>query len=467
MQFGFFLTVFSASSANPLRPLRSRILIALTLSAASAAQSASITSGPMVGATDMHTTTIWLQTDAPARAVLEYWPADQGKAKPARKALRTEAANDNAAQVRIDGLLQATRYAYRVRIDGKPAGPAQSFTTQTRWQWRDKVDPPDFTALMGSCSYVNQADRDRDGKPYGGSHAIFSKMAAQKPDLMLWLGDNTYLRENEYTSVEGMRYRYRADRSQADVQPLLRTGQHAAIWDDHDFGPDDSNSSFVFKDESLALFKRYWANGSYGLPETPGVFGAFSFSDVDFFLTDNRWYRDADRGQEGDAKSKTMFGDGQVRWLKNALLMSTAPFKVIVGGSQFLNDEARTEGWTHFKRERQDFLEWLQRNRVDGVIFLSGDRHFTELVKLEREGTYPLHDLTCSPLTAGPFARPSERNRAGQVAGTLVAERNFCSFAVTGTKQTRAVTLKAWDAEGRELWSQRLGLQDLQTPKSR
>src|SRR5205814_10050326 len=115
-----------------------------------------------------------------------------------------------------------------------------------------------------------------DGKPYGGSYSIFAKMAAQKADLMLWLGDNVYLRENEYTSAEGMRYRYRSDRAQADLQPLLRTGQHAAIWDDHDFGPDDSNSSFVFKDESLALFKRYWANGSYGLLETPGVFGTFS-----------------------------------------------------------------------------------------------------------------------------------------------------------------------------------------------
>ena len=30
---------------------------------------------------------------------------------------------------------------------------------------------------------------------------------------------------------------------------------------------------------------------SYGLPELPGVFGQFTWGDVDFFLTDNRYYR--------------------------------------------------------------------------------------------------------------------------------------------------------------------------------
>jgi hypothetical protein len=33
----------------------------------------------------------------------------------------------------------------------------------------------------------------------------------------------------------------------------------------------------------VALSHTYWANPSYGLPDTPGVFTKVSFNDVDFF----------------------------------------------------------------------------------------------------------------------------------------------------------------------------------------
>ena len=441
-----------------------RTLASLWLAACGQAFAANLVAGPMVGATDMHGSTIWLQADAPARVEIEFWPLEDREAPRVRTVSTLDAANDHAAQVRLDNLLAGTRYAYRLRLDGQPAGQIQYFRTQTRWQWKTNVEPPSFTALMGSCNYVNEAARDRDGPPFGADFGIFAAMAEKKPDLMLWLGDNSYLREDEWTSAEGMRYRWRADRSQPELQPLLRTGQHAAIWDDHDYGPDDSNSAFELKQVSLDLFKRYWANASYGLPGVPGVFGSFSYSDVDFFLTDNRWYRDADKDQA--RKDKRMFGEQQMRWLKNAILMSTAPLKVIVGGSQFLTPVSiRTEGWSHFPAERQEFFDWLTTNKVDGVMFLSGDRHFTELTKLDRPGSYPLHDLTCSPLTAGAFNGGADSTRPDRVPGTMVPQRNFCSFTVDGPKQQRTITLKAYDTKGQELWARKLEAQALRTPR--
>lgn len=425
---------------------------------------ARLAAGPMVGATDMHGTTIWLQTDAPARAEIAYWPVGASPADAKRVLANLHAEHDHVAHVRIEGLQQGTRYQYQVLVDGQPTGAPLQFRTQTRWQWRGAVEPPSFTAFMGSCHYLNEPARDRDGKPFGDGFGIYATMAAKQPDLMLWLGDNSYLRENEWTSAEGIRYRFRADRAQPELQPLLRVGQHAAIWDDHDYGPDDSNSSYEFKQAALDQFKRYWANASWGLPDTPGIFGSFSFSDTDFFLLDNRWYRDADRDQHRK-ETKRMLGEAQMRWLKNALLQSTAPIKVIAGGSQFLaNQRGRAEGWSQFPAERQDFLDWLTANKVDGVLFVSGDKHFTELTKLDRPGTYPLYDLTCSPLTAGAFSGGPDANRPDRVPGTMVAQRNFCSLAVEGTRNQRVITLKSFDVEGRELWTQRLPLQSLKTP---
>lgn len=99
-------------------------------------------------------------------------------------------------------------------------------------------------------------------------------------------------------------------------QALLQTGQHYAIWDDHDYGTDDSDKSFIFKRESLDLFKDYWANPSYGTPETPSVFTKVSYNDVDFFLLDDRYYRDNQKMP--DSAQKVMFGEAQLDWLKNA-----------------------------------------------------------------------------------------------------------------------------------------------------
>jgi alkaline phosphatase D len=441
------------------------LFIALACAFALHAQAAELAAGPMVGATDMHGTTLWVQADGPARAEIAYWPATEDASRARRTpAVLLQPAQDHVAHVRIENLQQGTRYAYRLHLDGRPVGEVQHFRTQTRWQFRNAAEPPDFTALMGSCHYLNEAPRDRDGNPFGAGYGIFSVMAAKQPDLMLWLGDNSYLRENEWSSAEGIRYRFKADRAQPELQRLLRVGQHAAIWDDHDYGPDDSNSSYEFKQVALDMFKRYWANASWGLPEAPGIFGSFSFSDVDFFLLDNRWYRDADR--DVHRKDKRMLGEAQLKWLKNALMQSTAPLKVIAGGSQFLATVSpRSEGWSQFPQERQDFLDWLAANRVDGVLFLSGDKHHTELTKMDRAGSYPLYDLTCSPLTAGAFPGAPDTARPDRVAGTMVPHRNFCSFSVEGPRAQRIVTLRAFDAEGKELWTHRLPAQALRHPR--
>lgn len=444
--------------------------------AAGTARAASLSAGPMAGHRDARSTIIWLQTDASAKAQIEFWPESTG-ATPAQRKRSAPAAlhstEDFAANITLTQLQPGTRYRYRVLLDGKEARVQQTltFSTEALWQWRKHSfipaqghTPPDFTVAFGSCAYFNEEPFDRSlaptGKPYGTDNGIFASIVAKKPDVMLWLGDYLYLREVDYGSPSGMASRWRFDRSQPQVQSLLRTGNHYAIWDDHDFGPNDSNASFIYKDESLRLFKRYWANGAWGLPETPGVFRNVSVNDVDFFLLDGRYYRDADGAQQ--LPGKTLFGAAQLRWLKNALLASTSRFKVIVAGNQVLKEvPPRIEGWSHFADERREFLDWLSANRINGVVFLSGDRHHTELNKQERHGAYPLYDFTCSPLTSGVHAPARNEDMSRADAGTVVNQHNFCTLDFSGTWGERRMTMKSFDAEGRELWKREIGASDL------
>ncbi|WP_269532145.1 alkaline phosphatase [Chitinimonas sp. BJYL2] len=430
------------------------------------AQAVELIAGPMAGPPTMRGVTLWLQADAEARASIEYWPEASPNARRRSAAMALKADEQFVGKVTLFGLEPGRRYGYRVLLNDKPASKATfAFATQVLWQWRK--DAPDFTLQAGSCNFGNEPGYDRPGKPYGDRHlSIFSTMAAQKPDLTLWLGDNLYFREVDYSSPEGMAYRWQRDRSQGYLQPALQVGAHAAIWDDHDYGPNDANKSFVFKGEALKLQQRYWANPAYGLPETPGAFTTFSFNDVDFFLLDNRTYRDDPRMPP--SPDKAMFGPSQMAWLKNALLQSTAPFKIIAGGSQMLNKGERGDSWADYPAERDDFLRFLQDTRVDGVMFMSGDVHRSELIRKTREGMYPLHDLTCSALTSGVYRDEKLLERPDLVPGTLVmGERNFCQLRFEGGKANRQAVVRVLNDLGEVKFEHVITAQSLKAPKAK
>ena len=254
----------------------------------------------MAGASYMRGAKLWMQASGPAKAVIEYWDTEKPKNILRTAPMSLKEDEDFVGQFTI-GLLEPGRtYGYRVKLDGREAKVPQSliFRTQALWQWRGNA--PDWKLAFGSCAYTNEAAYDRPGKPYGGppeTMRIYDSIAAQKPDMMLWGGDYLYLREADWDHEAGLRYRWKRDRGIPEVQNLLRTGHHFAIWDDHEYGPNDANSSYPLKGDALKLFKRYFANPSYGLPETPGTFGNFTFNDAEIFLTDDDDFHRRDGGQ--------------------------------------------------------------------------------------------------------------------------------------------------------------------------
>jgi alkaline phosphatase D len=411
----------------------------------------------MHGFADMSSLTLWVQTDRAARVAAELHP--EGTPASVRRVEGASRAEDDfAVHLRVAGLDPGTRYRYTVLIDGTPAAEPGTFATQRLWQFR--TEPPDLAIAFGSCYYVN--DRfDRPGAPWGGDYQVFDAIAAKSPDLMLWLGDNVYFREPEWTSLEGMSARYRAQRALPELKKLLRATAHVAIWDDHDYGPNDSDASFVLKGAALEVFKRYWANPSYGLPGVPGVFGMLTLGDVDLFLLDNRFNRYPNRYPSTPAKA--MFGRAQLEWLKQALVSSRATFKIVAAGGQLWNRANRFEAFHNFPAEQKALADFLAETKVPGVLFLSGDRHLGGLWRIERAGAYPLHEFTSSPLTAGAFASPPAEERANRdlVPGTLVTQRNFGMVRVAGPRDARVLTLEAYGASGTLLWQRRIAAAEL------
>src|SRR5690554_3996067 len=416
---------------------------------------AQLTAGPMLGHVALRAANIWVQAPEAGQLTVKYWST----ADNAHKQQQSAVVNNKYGHshiFKLNNLEPGTHYSYQLYFNDQPINNESTyhFTTQTLWQWRS--DPPDFEIITGSCNFENEAIYDRAGRPYGGQHEIFDQIASEEADMMLWLGDNWYYREVDFDAEQSLLYRVLRHKKYPHLQPIFQKFPNYAIWDDHDYGPDNSTGSFIFKQQALNIFKHFWANPSYGMPDNPGIYTKVGFNDVDFFLLDNRYHRAHENQQDGP--DKPYYGEKQLNWLKNELLMSKSPFKFIVGGGQMLNDFHAFEGWDKYRYERDAFLDWLQQHKIPGVIFLSGDKHHTELLKAERDQAYPSYELTCSPFTAGTHVQALDEisKNPRLVENTLVGERNYCKISFTGPRTDRSLEIKVLGVDGQEYWRKQI-----------
>lgn len=409
-------------------------------------QSNILNSGPMVGHSQMREATLWVQTLKEANAQIRYWNKNNPEIVYKTKVVKTNPEKSFTVHLIADEVEPGNIYGYDLLLNGvKVELPYKlEFETQDLWQYRH--DPPSFSFAAGSCAHINEKPYDRP-QPYGANYEIFEAIVQKAPNFMLWTGDYLYFREADYYSRTGMIKRYTYHRAIPELQPLFGSIHHYAIWDDHDYGPNNSDRSFVMKETSLELFKQFWANPSYGIYGKPGITTFFKWADVDFFLLDNRYYR----SPEHRKSDRVMHGNEQIEWLIDALCFSKAPFKIIVTGGQVLSSVAEYENYATYPEEREQLLTKILEENISGVLFIDGDRHFTELSKLERMGTYPLYDFTISPLTSGPFNREKENN-IHRVEGTYYNKRNFGIFDIDGPRKNRTLKCTIYDTSGREIW---------------
>lgn len=418
-------------------------------------------SGPMLGYVEMTEAKIWVQTKAPAKVKVEYSSPENPSETFISNEVSTVKDNAYTAHLILDKIRPGKKYNYKVLINNQPLkfNYETSFTAKKLWQWRE--DAPEFTVALGSCAYMNEPEVDRPGTPYGGNFEIFTSIGNKKPEIMLWGGDNIYLREADWDSKTGIYHRYTMTRQQKELQPLMANSQNFAIWDDHDFGPNDADRSYYFKHQTLEAFKDFWANKSYGNnPEqNNGNFSTFNWGDAEFFLLDNRFHKSPNDRKTGE---RTVLGKEQLEWFIDAVTTSKFPFKIVVIGGQFINSAAKFENYATYPEERQYILDELEKNNVKGVVFLSGDRHFSELSGLKRPGKYTLYDWTVSPLTSGVATSALKETNENRVEGSLFMQHNFGLLKFFGNKDNRALKLELFDKDGKTLWNKVITLKELQ-----
>ncbi len=349
-------------------------------------------------------------------------------------------------------LKMGTEYEYQIELKKKRISEVNRFKTKFDW-WQKNLPAPDFSFILASCFYINDSVYDRVGKPYGQKKTILSTMANAKADFMIWGGDNTYLRDPDYTSNSGLAYRFEKNNTTPEFQKLFTARPNYALWDDHDYGPNDGDKTYELKYTTLDLFKTYWANKTYGEVDNDGIYGRFSWYDCEFFIIDDRFHRSPNEVKDSiDGKpnaNKSYLGTKQLDWLKNSLLNSKATFKFIVNGNQVLNPKCEYECFRNYSFELNDLISHIKSNRVEGVLFLSGDRHHSEVIKIDYALSYPLYDITASAATSGTHKlAKNEENNPYRIPNTHVGENNFGMLSISGKKNERVLKIEFVDKDG-------------------
>jgi alkaline phosphatase D len=300
---------------------------------------------------------------------------------------------------------------------------------------------------FGSCADQNQPQ------------PIWRAVRAYQPEFFIFAGDNVYGGVRRHDLAELQEAYAGAMRHQEFMDFIASQPQHAAIWDDHDFGVNDGGVENPFKQQAKDAFLEFWhAPADDVRRRREGLYHHLTIGPagqrVQIILLDTRWFRSAlritdQRGAPGrerylpdDDPTKTMLGEAQWAWLRGCL-EEPAELRLIVSSVQVLAVGHGWERWGNFPRERQRLFDLIASTKAGGVVFLSGDRHIGALYR-EGQGTpYALTEITSSGINRSfPNAREQGPNRLGE----LYARVNFGTLDIDW--QQRRVALALRDEDG-------------------
>lgn len=427
--------------------MRKTVALALFTLASIASSWASptlIQAGPMLGHASEDSVSVWLRLKR--GALVKGTALQRGVATPVS---HWQDLGADCHVLRFTGLKADALTQIDLQVERAGSEPEKvSLETRT---YPEPSDTGEVRLAFGSCSKISQY-------PKGPIYAAIEKEA---PHMMVFLGDNAYFivadgsdkhftttgPVGDWTTADGMRARHLMTRMHPDLQGMFRRVPSYAVWDDHDYGPNNADRTFPLREEALYVFKEMWANPSWGTAETPGIFSHFRCGPVEVFLMDDRYHKYSPLEHDDVSKENgALWGEEQLTWLLEKLRASTAPVKVIANGTQVICKDGRGEGHqTEAVGEFHRLATTLAEQEIGGVVFISGDRHHSEAMQQAQPDGTLLVEATSSPLQQDQDPAVLDRHHVNQIWG--MRGNNYGLLTVTLTNPNEGtVTFETRDA---------------------
>jgi alkaline phosphatase D len=340
----------------------------------------------------------------------------------------------HSVHVEVGGLLPGREYFYRFRT-GRHLSPAGRSVTAP-----DPLSmPASLSMAFASCSQFEH-----------GWFTAYGRLAEERPDLVLHLGDYQYeYRADSYTvpggnvrdhkgpetvTLAGYRQRLAQYRTDPDLQAAHAVAPWLVVFDDHEVDnnwadevAENAASQPGFMDRRAAAFRAYYENMPLRRTSVPSgpdmqLYRSVQWGQLaSFHMLDTRQYRDDQACGDGyddcppaAAPERSLPGMAQEAWLAERLAASTQTWDVL-GQQVFLGRRDSTatpdnrvsmDAWDGYPASRDRVVRsWVDAG-VRNPIVLTGDVHAhwgSDVLTDWTDGSSPVlgSEFVCSSITSG------------------------------------------------------------------
>ena len=305
---------------------------------------------------------------------------------------------------------------------------------------------------------------------------IFYNVVKHKPDLFIFLGDNIY---GDTKNMDSLKKKYKLLGNKKSFINLKDKVPILATWDDHDYGWNDVGKLYEYKEESKEIFLQFFDEpASSQRRKHKGIYHShikkYGNNKLQIILLDGRTFRDDLKPYNGEYDNDkrygfykkdyaphldtlpTLLGKQQWIWLENEL-KKPADVRIICTGTQFGIEWNGYEGWSNFPNERKRMVELIKRTKANGVLFISGDVHYSEISKVDTT-FYPLYDFTSSGLSSTwHFATPNKNRIEGPIM-----KNHFGLINIFWEQNNTKIKMETWDINDNQRIEYTIPLNSLQ-----
>ncbi|GGO80867.1 alkaline phosphatase D family protein [Wenjunlia tyrosinilytica] len=312
----------------------------------------------------------------------------------------------HSVHVDVRGLRPHRDYWYRFRVEDQISPVGRTRTAPGLFANRLRV-------ALASCQNWQH-----------GYFNAYADMAAQDPDVVLFVGDYIYESGPSSTAVrrhegKGEPYslvQYRNRYAQYRTDPDLAAMHAAAPWivtfDDHEVDNDfageipqdpDKQSHDAFVARLTAAYQAYYEHmpvRATAVPDGPHIrmHRSFDFGYLArLHVLDTRQFRSdqATTAEGAQDPSMTMLGQDQKAWLLNGLHRSHARWNLIASQIMMAETDLQVgpgklwfyDAWDGYQVERDELMGEFAR--VRNPVVMTGDRHLTMISDLKRDFADP------------------------------------------------------------------------------
>ncbi|MCM1974012.1 alkaline phosphatase D family protein [Streptomyces sp. G1] len=216
---------------------------------------------------------------------------------------------------------------------------------------------------------------------------------------------------------------------------FFRSVASTYIWDDHDFGGNDSNRTVASNPAANQAYRDVVPH--YPLPGgSTGIYQSWQVGRVLYVATDSRSFRDPNSDPQGP--SKTLLGTGQKAWME--ALLTTAPDSgaealVWQSSSRWIGG---SDTYSSFEHERAELVQMFgDLGWLDRMIFMTADEHALSICSgpYNPYGRFPMFMFASMDSSYG-----STNSTAIYDVGQRQGRQQYGTMRVTDSGRTIALT---------------------------